>query len=242
MMSANKKPDVAVILAAGYGKRLLPHTQDQPKPLLPVNGTPLIHRTFDALLQANIRNVIVVVGYLGNLLEDYISKSFSPDFETTFVRQDHMTGSADALALAANHLTDGNHGDLLVLACDYLLPKFYLRELIDFHLSGDHRISVSLRRINADKVGESNRVDFAPGHQILHIHEKPQNRPTGNQHTSASLIYVLPPQVFQFIHTAGISKRGERELPDVVNRMIVSGMTARGLVQEALLDWEKEYR
>lgn len=242
MKSGHKKPDIAVILAAGYGKRLLPHTQDQPKPLLHVNGIPLIHRTFDALSNASIKKVIVVVGYLGNLLEKYISKSFSSDIEITCVRQDHMTGSADALALTADRLKERHQADFLVLACDYLLPEFYLRELIDFHISGDHQISVSLRKIEACKVRESNRVVFGPDHQILRIHEKPQNMPTRHQFTSASLIYVLPAVVFRFIDQVGISVRGERELPEVLNLMIASGITAKGLFQETLLDWEAAYR
>lgn len=241
-MKNRKKPDVAVILAAGYGKRLLPHTHYQPKPLLRVKGTPLINRTFKALFNADINKVIVVVGYLGNLLEKHISISFSSDFKVTFVRQDPITGSADALALAANQLIELNHEDFLVLACDYLLPIYYLQDLIDFHMTGDHEISVSLRKIESGKVRESNIVIFGPDNEILQIHEKPSIMSTRHQFTSASLIYVLPPEVFRFIDKISVSKRGERELPDALNRMIASDMTAKGLVQETLLDWEAEYR
>ena len=242
MKTQNKRPNVAVILAGGYGKRLLPHTHYEPKPLLCVEGTPLIDRTFEALLNANINKVIIVVGYLGDLLEDYISGSFASDFEIIFVRQEYITGSADALALTAKQLKAWDQNNFLVLACDYLMPRFYLHDFINFHAAGDHQISVSLRIVEAKKASKSNIVIFGPEHAIFQIVEKPKNIQKKRKVTCASLIYVLPYEAFLFIDKIGVSKRGEKELPDVLNSMITSGMSARGLVQETLLDWEAEYK
>lgn len=242
MNAKNQKPNVAVILAGGYGKRLLPHTQYQPKALLCVDGSPLIDRTFIALSNASISTVFVVAGYLGNLLEEYIKKTFSSDFEIKFVRQYHITGSADALSLTAAQLKQWDHNNFLVLACDYLLPEFYLHDLINFHTSGAHQISISLRTIEAEKISESNFIIFGPDDEIVQICEKPQKIQLKSQYTCASLIYVLPHEVFRFIDKVGISERGEKELPAVLNLMITSGMTARGLVQAKLLDWEAKYR
>ena len=57
-------PSKAFILAAGYGKRLRPHTDTRPKPLVEVNGRSLIERTLDHLEKANVRDVVVNTHYL----------------------------------------------------------------------------------------------------------------------------------------------------------------------------------
>ena len=53
----------AVILSAGQGKRLLPHTADKPKCTVPVNGLPIVKRQIQALLRAGIDSIYIVVGF-----------------------------------------------------------------------------------------------------------------------------------------------------------------------------------
>ena len=60
----------AVILAAGMGTRLLPITMSVPKCLVPVNSKPILEHQLEALLTAGVRDVILVVGYLSELLSD----------------------------------------------------------------------------------------------------------------------------------------------------------------------------
>lgn len=242
MKGGSKKPEVAVILAGGYGKRLLPHTLHQPKPLLFVDGSPLIDSIFQALKNANVHQIIVVVGYLGHLLERYISESFSSDFEIKFARQKNIIGSADALSQAAVHLKKLKHDSYLVLASDYLLPNRYLKEFLDFHTSGPQQISISLRMIEPTRVRESSIVDIGPNEEISHIHEKPKDIKVNSTPIAGSLIYILPISSLDFIDNVVISERGEKELPEVINRMIASGMMVRGFVQEKLQDWEAKYR
>jgi MurNAc alpha-1-phosphate uridylyltransferase len=138
----NRRPEAAVILAAGLGKRLRPHTLHIPKPLLTVEGTPLIDGIFEALARADVQRVIVVTGHLGDLLEGYVSETFSACFDIAFARQENIIGPADALCRAAPRLRKQNHDPFLVLAADYLLPGRYLKELIDFHHAGIQHISV----------------------------------------------------------------------------------------------------
>lgn len=64
-----------IILAAGMGSRLAPLTDDKPKPLVPINGVPIIVPLLDAALEAGITEIYIVRGYRGEqynmLLEDY---------------------------------------------------------------------------------------------------------------------------------------------------------------------------
>ena len=62
----------AIILAAGMGKRLGEYTKNNTKCMVPVNGTPLIDRVLKQLSELSLRRVVIVVGYEGKKLMDYL--------------------------------------------------------------------------------------------------------------------------------------------------------------------------
>ena len=62
----------AIILAAGIASRLRPLTNDRPKCLLKIGDRSLLERTIDALLENNIREIIIVTGYLHEMLESFV--------------------------------------------------------------------------------------------------------------------------------------------------------------------------
>lgn len=64
----------AIILAAGMGKRLGEYTKDNTKCMVPINGVPLIDRVLDQLSKLNLNRAIIVVGYKGKKLMNYIGK------------------------------------------------------------------------------------------------------------------------------------------------------------------------
>jgi choline kinase len=63
----------ALILAAGEGKRLRPWTDTVPKPLVPVNGKPILDRTLDALRTNGVERMTIVAGHLVNVLRDHLA-------------------------------------------------------------------------------------------------------------------------------------------------------------------------
>lgn len=85
----------AIILAAGLGTRLRPHTLKTPKPLLPVQGRPILDWTL-AALPPEVTRVVVVVNYLAEQIEEYLkSQRHIADWRT--VRQEVPRGTGDAL-------------------------------------------------------------------------------------------------------------------------------------------------
>ena len=66
----------AVILAAGFGRRLLPLTKDIPKPLLKVRGKNLIDYHIESLSKAGIGKIIINTHYLPELIEDHVSEKY----------------------------------------------------------------------------------------------------------------------------------------------------------------------
>ena len=83
---------IAVILAAGMASRLRPLTDDRPKCLLQVGNRCLLQRTVDALVSAGIGELVVVTGYRGNMIRDFLNGHYrdvqfhfidNPDYPTT---------------------------------------------------------------------------------------------------------------------------------------------------------------
>lgn len=66
-------PKTAMVLSAGYGKRMRPLTDDTPKPMLALNGKPLIGHVMDRLATAGVKRAIVNLHYLGDQIKDYLA-------------------------------------------------------------------------------------------------------------------------------------------------------------------------
>ena len=73
--------DTAMVLAAGFGKRMLPLTKDMPKPMVKVDGATLIDRVLDRLENAGVTRAIVNVHYCGRVLIEHLKTRSSPKIE-----------------------------------------------------------------------------------------------------------------------------------------------------------------
>ena len=120
----------AIILAAGRGERLRPLTDSTPKPLIPIDGLPMIEYVLGALPYA-ITEIIIVTGYLGELIEKSIGFSWKGK-PVRYVRQENgRTGTFAALSAAKKIISER----FLVLASDVFYRKKDLTELLEYPLS-----------------------------------------------------------------------------------------------------------
>ncbi|MEI7643566.1 MAG: sugar phosphate nucleotidyltransferase [Chloroflexales bacterium] len=87
-----------MILTAGLGTRLRPHTYSKPKPLVSVAGKPVLAHIIDDLLDIQIDELICVTGYLGDQIESYVRGRYTMPLR--FLVQKEMRGQADAIYLA----------------------------------------------------------------------------------------------------------------------------------------------
>ena len=94
----------AVILAAGFGRRLLPLTKDIPKPLLKVRGKNLIDYHIESLSKAGIGKIIINTHYLPELIEDHVSEKYQ-GLDIQFSREDKILGTGGGLKQAASLLS-----------------------------------------------------------------------------------------------------------------------------------------
>src|SRR6185503_6940387 len=105
----------AIIPLAGKGTRLRPHTYITAKPLLKVGGRPVMSYILDDLLELGIREVVFVIGYLGDTIREYIAAEY-PQIEPHYVVQEVQDGTAGAVKLAEPWADQ----DLLILFVDTL--------------------------------------------------------------------------------------------------------------------------
>lgn len=115
----------AVILAAGFGSRLRPLTDDRPKALVPLAGRPLLGRTLDALAEAGVKSAVVVTGYRQDRVHDFLAGYRDVDVATVENPEYATTNTLASLLDASPHLDD----DFLLLDGDLVFEPAVLGPL-----------------------------------------------------------------------------------------------------------------
>ena len=93
----------SVILLAGLGTRLRPHTWSKPKPLVQVAGKPVLGHILDSLAGLDIDETIFIVGYMGDQIQRWVSEHY-PNLRARYVEQPEMKGQAHAINLARDYI------------------------------------------------------------------------------------------------------------------------------------------
>lgn len=124
----------AIILAAGMGKRLKSYTKDATKCMVKVNGKTLIEYTIEALVANKIERLVVVVGYKGALLKDFIASKFNAE-NLNGMKIDYIenpvygtTNNIYSLFLAGSEMAKD---DTILLESDLIFKPEILKSLID---------------------------------------------------------------------------------------------------------------
>jgi glucose-1-phosphate thymidylyltransferase len=113
----------SIILLAGFGTRLRPHTWSRPKPILRVAGNTVVGHLLDRLADVTTDEVIFVVGYRGDQIESWIRENY-PHLDTRFVIQEQALGQAHAVWLCRDYLDDE---DVLLAFGDGIVEADYTK-------------------------------------------------------------------------------------------------------------------
>jgi glucose-1-phosphate thymidylyltransferase len=204
-----------VVLAGGAGSRLFPLTKITNKHLLPIYDRPMIYYPIQTLVDADIRDILVVTG--GRNSGDFLrllanGKEFGLN-HINYTYQEGEGGIADALALA-EHFADGKK--ICVILGDNIIEGS-IREAAEQFRRQSHGAHILLKEVpDAERFG----VAEVAGGRIVGIEEKP-GRPKTNYAVTG--IYMFDSTVFDKIKTLVPSNRGELEITDVNNAYIQEG-------------------
>ncbi|MCE6981808.1 nucleotidyl transferase, partial [Pseudomonas frederiksbergensis] len=129
VLEGSDRENTMVIMAGGLGKRLLPLTEDCPKPMLPVGGKPILELIIERAKMDGFVNFIVSVHYLGHMIEDYFGDGQKWGVNISYLREDSPLGTAGAIGL----LNPRPSLPFVVTNGDVLTDIHY-GEMLDFHL------------------------------------------------------------------------------------------------------------
>ena len=204
-----------IVLAGGLGTRLLPLTKVTNKHLLPIYNKPMIYYPIETLVNAGIREILIVTG--GNSAGEFLrllgnGKEFGLK-HINYTYQEGEGGIAEALGLA-EHFSDGEA--VVVILGDNIIEDDISEAVGNFKKQG------SGAKILLKEVKDPERFGVAEieGDRILNIEEKPR-QPKSNYAVTG--IYMYDAKVFDIIKTLRPSDRGELEITDVNNAYIQKG-------------------
>lgn len=109
-------PKTAMVLSAGYGKRMRPLTDTAPKPMLPLNGKPLIGHVMDRLVHTGVERAVVNLHYLGDQIRAYLADE--KRLEIIFTEEPELLETGGGVKNALPYLTESGTQPVYVLNSD----------------------------------------------------------------------------------------------------------------------------
>lgn len=194
----------AVVLAAGLGTRLRPHTLTTPKPLLPVQGRPILDWVLGALPPAS--RLIVVTHYLAEQIEEYLRRQHHVANWVT-AHQEIPRGTGDALRACRDAIRSRSfmvvNGDDLYGAADLARLAGCEAGLLVYPVDEPRRFGIAFRR---------------PDGTLERLVEKPELE---GRHLANTGAYLFPQEIFDI--ELNLSPRGEYEATDYVSTLAQRG-------------------
>lgn len=120
-----------IIMSGGKGTRLKPFTNILPKPLMPINGRPIIELIIEKFLENGCNNFYLPIYYKSELIKAFF-KEIKPNYKISFVKEKNQLGTIGGLSLIKNKLNK-NKENIFVVNCD-VLHNFNYYDFYDHHL------------------------------------------------------------------------------------------------------------
>ncbi len=203
--------DTAVVLAAGEGTRLRPLTEYRPKPMLPAANRPILERVFEALVDAGVRDLHVVVGYR----RDRVQNHFGPTYEGVPVHyhnQEKRVGTGHAVLQAEEAVAE----PFVAVNGDEVLAASTVERLIDAH--DGTQAPATLTVAESEDAPQYGAVRLS-GEQVTEFVEKPGQ---GKFRFLNAGVYAFDPSVFEAIRETP-REEGELRITDTITRLVEEG-------------------
>lgn len=208
----------AIVLCAGEGTRLRPLTHTSAKHLIPVANRPVIEYTLEALREAGLRDVGVVVS--PNVEEEFrtaLGDGSRFGLRVEYVIQERPQGLAHAVACAREFVDDE---PFLVYLGDNLLEQGVRGLVEEFERSGANALLLLAEVDDPTRFGVAELRDG----EVVRLVEKPEEPPSD---LAIVGVYLFDPHIFEAIEAIRPSARGELEITDAIQRLIERGLRVK---------------
>lgn len=204
----------AAILAAGRGTRMKELTDELPKPMVEVKGTPILESIVRGLVANGITDILVVVGYRKEVITDYFGDGDGFGCRIQYVEQVVQDGTGKVVELAK----DFADGDPFILSYgDILVPEESYAPLVDF-TDVDGKLTVKV-----DEDVKKGGAVFIEDGMVTDLIEKPREDQPISKYYNAG-IYAFSPVIFDYTGKLELSPRGEYELTDAIDAQVKDGL------------------
>lgn len=225
-MSSNQVTQ-AVLLAAGKGTRMKELTNETPKPMLVVQGRPILAHIVEGLRAAGVRRVLIVVGWRAEVVREHFGDGASSGVQIEYVTQVVQDGTGRVVELAKDFAGSApfvlSYGDILIDPANY-------GRLVEL---GDAEAFVSVKH-NPGEIAKGGAIFVDEQFTVTDVREKPgPGEPVSPWYNAG--VYTFRPSIFE--HTARLKKspRGEYELTDAIRALAQSSGKVRAV--ELSGDW-----
>lgn len=204
----------ALVLAGGKGTRLRPLTHTSAKQLVPVANKPVLYYGLEAIREAGITGVGIVVGDTATEVRAAVGDGSMFGLDVTYIPQEAPLGLAHCVLIAREFL--GDEPFVLYLGDNFLVGG--IAGLVDTFRRADYDAQILLTRVAEPQF--YGVAELGPAGEILRLEEKPE-------HPRSDLaivgVYIFSPAVHEAVRAITPSARGELEITDAVTWLIDHG-------------------
>ena len=190
-----------VIMAGGKGKRLMPYTSDCPKPMLSINGKPMLEIILEKCINFGFDRFYISVNYLKDQIINYFGDGNKWGVRIEYLYEEEPLGTAGSLKLIPKH--ESLDDSILILNGD-IITNLNLSLLSEFHQR--HKADMTIAAKN-DSYTIPYGVINTSGVELENIEEKP----TYNFLVSAG-IYIIKPFILKYIKDNNFC-----DMPDLIS-------------------------
>ena len=197
----NRNDNTVFIMAGGFGKRLSPHTINCPKPMLRLNGKPILETIINNFKSHGFSNFIISTHFLPEVIKDHFKDGSSMGVNINYVYEANPLGTGGALGL----LPDSLPNQPIIMINGDILTNLDYNKLLDYHNSNNSSATVVVRDYEHQvPFGVIKSKDF----KIKDIVEKPSYKYFVN-----AGIYVLNPDLYN-----SVKKDEIIDMPDLLKK------------------------
>jgi glucose-1-phosphate thymidylyltransferase len=199
----------AVILVAGEGHRLEPLTENRPKPMVPVANKPVLEYVVEAVADAGVDEIVLVVGYERSRIQSHFGDGDDWGVSIEYAIQEKQLGTAHAVLQAAPLVDE----PFLVLNGDRIIDTSAVESVVEAYDGDDALVTVT----SVDTPTRYGVVDLE-GDRVLEIREKPLAHEVSSNLINAG-VYALDPGIFDRIEARIVGAHGETGLPATLSEL-----------------------
>jgi dTDP-glucose pyrophosphorylase len=181
-----KRNNVMIIMAGGRGTRLLPKTENIPKPMILIGGRPILEHIICHAKEDGFTKFILSIHHLGEVIEEFFGDGKSFEVEISYVRETTPLGTAGALGLINPEPTEP-----IIVTNGDVLTKIRYGDILDYHIQNDAMATMAVQTFESQNPFG---VVETSGIVITGYEEKPISRVMVN-----AGVYVLDPGTLKLL-------------------------------------------